>query len=499
MPGYTIKYTGVDIESRLALAETAIQPDDLGTAAAAAATDFAPAAKGVTNGDSHDHLGGDGAQIAYSSLSGLPTLGTAAATASTAYATAAQGTAAEQYRIDVDTNGFVDENVAIAFDPAGNTSPNNGLFTLGTAGQTFYYYMKGVRCAITGTKTVVVPDATATTTTHFVYFASGVTNGTLTCTTEPWNLYNDGKVPVATITRNSTLTPAYVYARETHTCLWMRRHHMFRHFSGGATYASGGVITGLTATTDSLAAITPAVTPIKWFDEDLYQTTAAITDANGVTSTPYTILYKTGLNTWAWKRSLVPFKYTGAGFIETTNNTSSSIGGVAAWTTGAHSSAGSNNYCNYFMLAGNWNGQESIVFIPGQSVMFTSSTTAYAESWASINLAGCPLVDAVAVAMFTYRLNGGQLGKVTLARLPVAISGNIVTSTVTPSTAHNTLVGLQGGDGTNYHHLPNGTTDNDLATWNATTGLWESKYLTSGNAAAGKVLTADGLGGVYWA
>jgi hypothetical protein len=34
----------------------------------------APAAQGVTNGNSHNHDGGDGAQIAYSSLSGLPTL-----------------------------------------------------------------------------------------------------------------------------------------------------------------------------------------------------------------------------------------------------------------------------------------------------------------------------------------------------------------------------------------------------------------------------------------
>ncbi|MBK8132601.1 MAG: hypothetical protein IPK48_07760 [Gammaproteobacteria bacterium] len=63
----------------------------LGTAAATAITDYAPAAQGVTNGDSHDHNGGDGAQIAYSSLSGLPSLGSAAATASTDYATAAQG------------------------------------------------------------------------------------------------------------------------------------------------------------------------------------------------------------------------------------------------------------------------------------------------------------------------------------------------------------------------------------------------------------------------
>lgn len=48
----------------------------LGTAATTASTDYAPAAKGVTNGDSHDHNGGDGAQIAYSSLSGTPSLGT---------------------------------------------------------------------------------------------------------------------------------------------------------------------------------------------------------------------------------------------------------------------------------------------------------------------------------------------------------------------------------------------------------------------------------------
>jgi hypothetical protein len=35
---------------------------------------YAPAAKGVTNGDSHDHSGGDGGQIAYASLSGTPTI-----------------------------------------------------------------------------------------------------------------------------------------------------------------------------------------------------------------------------------------------------------------------------------------------------------------------------------------------------------------------------------------------------------------------------------------
>jgi len=79
------------------LADSAVQPGDLaavatsgaygdlsslptlGTAAATDATAYATAAEGVTNGNSHDHSGGDGAQIAYASLSGTPSLGGAAA------------------------------------------------------------------------------------------------------------------------------------------------------------------------------------------------------------------------------------------------------------------------------------------------------------------------------------------------------------------------------------------------------------------------------------
>lgn len=43
----------------------------LGTAAYTAASDYAVAAKGVTNGDSHDHAGGDGAQVDHGGLGGL--------------------------------------------------------------------------------------------------------------------------------------------------------------------------------------------------------------------------------------------------------------------------------------------------------------------------------------------------------------------------------------------------------------------------------------------
>ena len=56
--------------------------DPAGSAAAAQAAAIAasaPSAKGVTNGDSHDHSGGDGAQIDYSTLSNKPSLGTSSA------------------------------------------------------------------------------------------------------------------------------------------------------------------------------------------------------------------------------------------------------------------------------------------------------------------------------------------------------------------------------------------------------------------------------------
>ena len=44
----------------------------LGSAAYTSSGDYAPAAKGVTNGDSHDHDGGDGAAISFANLSSRP-------------------------------------------------------------------------------------------------------------------------------------------------------------------------------------------------------------------------------------------------------------------------------------------------------------------------------------------------------------------------------------------------------------------------------------------
>jgi hypothetical protein len=70
---HDVLLTGAATGDVLALASDGLwKKRTLGSAAASATGDFAPAAQGVTNGSNHNHDGGDGAQIAYSSLSGLP-------------------------------------------------------------------------------------------------------------------------------------------------------------------------------------------------------------------------------------------------------------------------------------------------------------------------------------------------------------------------------------------------------------------------------------------
>lgn len=105
---------------------------------------YAPIAKGVTNGDSHDHAGGDGAQIAYGSLSGALALGTGAAQAATGDHAHAGGTIAPNILTLTQTSAtlagdaftftssmmIIDTEAAAATDNC--TTINTGPATLGT-------------------------------------------------------------------------------------------------------------------------------------------------------------------------------------------------------------------------------------------------------------------------------------------------------------------------------------------------------------------------------
>jgi hypothetical protein len=104
---------------------------------ATADADFAPIAAGVTNGNSHDHSGGDGAQVAYGSLSGLPTLGTAAAQSAAAFEAA--GAVSTHAADATDVHGIADTSALLTTSAIGSTVQGfdaqlSSLAALGYAG-----------------------------------------------------------------------------------------------------------------------------------------------------------------------------------------------------------------------------------------------------------------------------------------------------------------------------------------------------------------------------
>ena len=138
-----------------------LKPPTLGTAADNDEGDFAVAAKGVTNGDTHDHSGGDGAQIAYSGLSGLPSLLALADIGSTAEAvggSVSHGTATSAARSDhkhaitnpkIDDLAAADDNTDLNASTSKHglvlkaTAPASGLLNvLGIANGATVYSMK---------------------------------------------------------------------------------------------------------------------------------------------------------------------------------------------------------------------------------------------------------------------------------------------------------------------------------------------------------------------
>jgi len=114
----------------------------LGSAAYTASTDYAPAAQGVTNGDSHDHAGGDGAQVDHGGLAGLGD------DDHTAYAKVA-GRASESQTVqgDLAVNGYTAHG-------SGNTATMRKVLSLTTAAAEGGY--TSVAHGVTSTKIVGV-------------------------------------------------------------------------------------------------------------------------------------------------------------------------------------------------------------------------------------------------------------------------------------------------------------------------------------------------------
>jgi hypothetical protein len=330
--------------------------------------------------------------------------------------------------VDINRFGFLNQTeTTITFDDVTN------IFTLAPVGLVWSYYRVGLKHTITGSRSVVLPTSTPTTTKYFIYIDA--TDGTLTQSTVPWTL-NDTKVLVAIVVRNSNTIPTYLIGEERHSCLIDRRTHLYNHSTTGTLYSSGAALTGPIVGSSLDADKTVAITPAGIFDEDIFQFTLPVPLGNGISDAVYSIVYRVGVSSWLWERSVVPFKYTGAAAIEYDNN-----GVMTPCVAGV---GGDTRWVNYFLCCTNVAGQESISWIPGRAE-FTSLTDANAESFTSFSLIGLPIAELVSVYRFTWETSGANLGLCCLAQSPVRISSNIINSTTVAVGTHNTLAGLQGG------------------------------------------------------
>lgn len=398
--------------------------EGFGTAAAANIEDFAPAADGVTNGNSHDHSGGDGGPIAYSSLSGTPTLGTAAATAATAYATAAQGTTADKAQtahIDQRIFGFmVNPDCVPSWDESTYT------FTITPISTTWSYYKNSIKYTVTGAKSVTIPGTPPTSGMWYIRISDNI--GTLSANQTPWTLGpTDNDVVVYTIEVNGSLTPKSLKYTEMHTCDMNRGMHRYEHITAGPKMVSGGVVSGYTLSGNTTATNTIAVSEAYYMDETLGNTIPALVDDNGATA-KYLIRYRAA-GSWVWTLSLVPYLYTNAGYINYDN-------------AGVLTQSANNRYVNTYLLA----TQAGWQIVTGQAA-HTSLALAQAETFSKLTLTGFQLADYVATHQLTWRT--GSYGGLGLCRLEAIAKISVSSITV------GTTMGLPGPHANT--HLPNGS------------------------------------------
>jgi len=405
------------------------------------------------------------------------------------------GTSINETFIDADRNGFLNplkQETSISFD-------GTSVFTLAIdAGPSWSYYNAGIKYTISENKEVDlldVEDPLVDGRLYYIYITG--TEGELSASIDPWNLVDDGRIPVATILWNNTATPKYWMAEERHTVLIDRRFHAEHHKTEGseiATFPSlSDYIVEPATNYDTDDGKTFKISQAVMYDEDIIVTNAELSDPDG-TNADYVIFYRTDADSWTWKASAMPYPYnTGTNIIQWDN--------AGALTDGTEGTGSNQRYYNSYLLVTNFYGAARWVIIPGQH-QYTSLVLAQEENPGSLVLTGLPIAESV----FAYRLtwhtkNFTSKGHAVLASVPKQI--NFATLTIAgTATEHNTLTGLQGGTGGEYYHVQKGATTGDFTRYNSVTGTWE--VATEPLQLQGLVLTpalaslVDAEGAIYY-
>lgn len=338
--------------------------------------------------------------------------------------------------IDTDRYGFLNQTqTTISFD-------GTKVFTLADAGSGWSYYRAGIKHTISGNKTIdltTVENPLIDGRMYYIFIDS--TTGDLSANITGWTLL-DTKVPVATIKWNNTLTPKYIMAEERHSCLIDRRMHYYEHTTNGTKSVTVGAIAGSTVNTDNNAAKTFSIAESKIADEDLLQTLAALPDPNG-TATDYLVAYRTGVASWGWKLSNMPFVYN----VGNTNDVIQYDNGTSGMVDCGTGAGALTRWVNSYLLMTNANGVARYIILMGQAE-YTSLAAAQAETPTSFNLSGLPVIEGV----FTHRITWTTItstsqGKCRMAVLPANISGTTVSiPSNQTSIDHNVLANLPNGD-----------------------------------------------------
>ncbi len=457
------------------LADSAVQPGDLGSAALADSGDFATAAQGgladtaVQPGDLGSAAAANTGDFATAAQGGLADsavqpgdLGTAALANTGDFATAAQGAtadAAQQAHADQRIFGFLPAG------PVPTLSWDEGTWTISLVyAGSWSYYRNSVKYTVTGNKSVMLPGTPPAPGMWWVKISGN--DGALSASQTPWTLGpTDNDVAVCSIEVNDTLTPkAFVYS-ELHPADMNRGTHRYEHITTGPKLVAGGIVSDYTLQGNTTASNTFSVSEAYYMDETLGITVPALVDDNGATA-KYIVRHRlSGAFTWA--QSLVPYLYTTDGFINWDNN-------------GTLTEAVSGRYINTFLLA----TQSGWQIITGQA-SHTTLVLAQAENFQNLSLTGLQLADYIVVARFTWRTgNYAPLGECRLEAFT-----KVTTSSITVGTS----TGLPAP-----HASTHDATSSDPLNGYALTGA-DLAAFTSGAATSGQVPTADGLGGIDWA
>jgi hypothetical protein len=238
----------------------------LGTAATTASTDYAPSAKGVTNGDSHDHSGGDGGTVAYSTLSGLPAIGNVLNQAQQAL------------------HGFVNRtSTTLAFDNSTH------VVTLGVA-TTATIYINGVPYTLSSPGLSIDLDTkTLATGLWFVWIEVSNNVPVLNASQLAWSITNTSAIPTLMLYWNGT---SGAIMDERHAAERNLALHTYLHLTVGARIQNDGSFAQVRPTT-ALDGQLELTSGVLW-DEDIAN---IITTAQGKLVRNW---YETASGVWAF-------------------------------------------------------------------------------------------------------------------------------------------------------------------------------------------------------